>query len=106
MDLLNNSKITAGVALLMMNLGAKYIQADLGKIHEKILSNTYVKKIIVFCMFFLATRDAAVSFLLTIIYIIIIDGVLHEDRKFCLIDLKKKNTYEKYINNLSHISDK
>lgn len=85
MDGLNNSKVIAGVAMLMLNIGSRYVQADLGKFHEQLLSNPYVKKLIVFSMFFVATRDLGMAFLLTILYIIIIDGVLHENRKFSLI---------------------
>lgn len=88
MDLLNNSKIVSGVALLMLNIGSRYIQADFGKAHDMLLSNEYVKKLIIMSMFFVATRDISIAFLLTILYIIIIDGVLHEDRKWCLIPKK------------------
>jgi hypothetical protein len=92
MDLLNNNKIVTGLAMLFLNVGAKYVQADLGKVHEMLLSNEYVKKIIVFCLFFVATRDISIAFLLTIFYILVIDGMLHEKRKFCLIP-------RKFINN-------
>jgi hypothetical protein len=85
MDILNNSKIVAGVAMLLLNLGAKYVHADLGKVHEMLLSNEYIKKIIVFCMFFVATRDISIAFLLTIFYIIVVDGILYEKGKFCLV---------------------
>lgn len=85
LDVVNNSKMTAGLALLMLNIGAKYVQGDLGRVHDKILSNEYVKKVIVFCLFFVATRDLSVAFLLTVFYIIVIDGILHEKRKFCIV---------------------
>ena len=85
LDIVNNSKISAGLALLMLNVGAKYVQGDMGRVHDKILSNEYVKKIIVFCLFFVATRDIAIAFLLTVFYVIIIDGILHEKRKFCIV---------------------
>jgi len=88
----NTNLIFTGAAMLILNLGAKHIHADLGKVHEQILSNEYVKKIIIFCMFFVATRNISIAFLLTIFYIIIIDGILHEKRRFCLIP-------KKYINN-------
>lgn len=134
MDLLNNSKITAGLAMLFLNIGAKYVQADLGKFHDIILSNEYFKKVIVFCLFFMATRDVAVAFLLTIFYIIVIDGMLHEKRKFCIIPktfveskinpseyerakqiisdyessekpvVKDKESYANYLSNLSHLN--
>lgn len=85
LDVVNNSKMTAGLALLMLNVGAKYVQGDLGRVHDKILSNEYVKKVIVFCLFFVATRDLSVAFLLTVFYIIVVDGILHEKRKFCIV---------------------
>lgn len=88
MDMFTNQKIAAGLAMLTLNIGARYIQADLGKFHDLILSNEYIKKIIVFSLFFVATRDASIAFLLTIFYIIVVDGILHEKRKFSLIPAK------------------
>ena len=82
---LNGNKWVAGISMLLLNIGARYLHADLGKIHEMILSNEYVKKLIVFAMFFVATRDVITAFLLTLLYIFIIDGLLHESRKFCII---------------------
>ena len=68
-----------------MNLGSRYIISDLGIIHNKILSSELFKKLIIFAIFFVATRDVMISFMLTISYVLIIDGILHEKRKFCII---------------------
>jgi len=89
--LLNNNKILWGVTMLLLNVGSRYVVADLGKFHESILTNEYVKKIILFSMFFVATRDIVTAFLLTILYIFIIDGLLHEKRKYCIVPNKYKN---------------
>ena len=101
--LLNSNKWLAGAAMLLVNLGGKYIQADLSKTHNMILSNAYVKKIIVFALFFMATRDIISAFLLTLMYIFVVDGLLHADRKFCIIpqkyiqpdNLPQKEDYDK-----------
>jgi hypothetical protein len=90
-DLLNNNKVLWGVTMLMLNVGSRYVVADLGKFHESVLSNEYVKKIIVFCMFFVATRDVTTAFLLTVLYILVIDGIFHEKRKFCIVPKKYKD---------------
>lgn len=82
---INQSKIMWGVSMLLLNIGARYVILDLGKAHELILSSDIVKKIIVLCMFFVGTRDIVISFLLTIAYVIIIDGMLHENRRFCIL---------------------
>lgn len=99
--LLNTSKIFGGISMLLINLGSRHVIADLGFAHEKILTNEYVKVIIILAMFFVATRDIIISFCLTVLYIIIIDGLLHEKRSFCIIPEKfkkgspSKNEYDK-----------
>jgi hypothetical protein len=82
---LNNSKIFWGVSMILLNMGSRYIIGDLGKTHEKILTSEIFKKIILFSMFFVATRDVITSFLLTVFYVIVIDGLLHERRNFCVV---------------------
>jgi hypothetical protein len=131
MDFLSNSKFTAGIAMFMLNIGARYIQADFGKGMDLILNNEYVKKSIVFSLFFIATRDIPISIILLIFYIIVVDNLLHDKRKFCIIPKKyinesisnseyekaklivntfenkksvvEKDYYSNYINNLSHL---
>lgn len=84
-ELFNNSRIVWGITMVMLNIGSRYIIADLGKFHETLLMNEYVKKIILFCMFFVATRDFVVTFVLTIAYMLLVDGLLHEKRRFCIL---------------------
>jgi hypothetical protein len=90
-DFLNNNKIVWGVTMLLLNFGSRFIIADLGKFHESLLTNEFFKKIILFSMFFVATRDIITAFLLTLLYIFVIDGLLHEKRKFCIVPNKYKN---------------
>lgn len=86
--LANNNKIFWGLTMLLMNFGSRYLIGDLGKAHEKILTNQLVKRLIVFSLFFVATRDIITAFLLTMLYIFIIDGLLHEKSKFCIVPKK------------------
>lgn len=83
--LVNQSKVIWGLSMLLLQFGARYVLGDLGKMHEALLSHEITKKIVVMSMFFVATRDIVVSFVLTIAYIVIIDGILHEERKFSLV---------------------
>lgn len=82
---LNGNKFFWGVTMLLLNFGSKYIIGDLGKIHEQFLANEFVKKLITFSLFFVATRDIIIAFVLTILYVLIVDGVLHEKRNFSLV---------------------
>ncbi len=92
--LANNNKLLWGLSMLLLNIGSRFVVADLGVAHEKILSSQIVKKIIVFSLFFVATRDVIISFVLTLIYIIIIDGILHERSKFCIVPEKVINPHK------------
>ena len=89
-ELLNNSKFIWGITMLLLNVGSRYVVADLGKFHEAVLSNEYFKKIIIFSMFFVATRDILTAFLLTVLYILLIDGIFNEKRKYCIVPTKYK----------------
>lgn len=83
--IVNQSKVMWGVSMLLLNFGARYVISDLGKVHEFVLSSEIMKKVVVLSMFFVATRDLLTSFLLTVAYVIIVDGMLHEKRKICIL---------------------
>lgn len=122
--LLNNNKILWGVSMIMLNMGSKYVLGDLGKVHDRIMQNEFFKKIVLLSMFFVATRDVITSFLLTVLYTILVDGIFHESRNFTIvtvspettqsrtdidtnnnIDVKpKEDIYQRYIQSLSQIS--
>lgn len=93
LQLFNNSKVAAGISMLLLNCGSRYIVGDLGKFHQDVLSNEYVKKIILFAMFFVGTRDILIAFLLTVLYIFVVDGLFNEKKKYCIIPNKYKKKY-------------
>lgn len=104
--LLNNNKILWGLTMVMMNMGSRYVMADLGKIHDSLLATEFVKKLIIFSIFFVATRDILISFMLTISYIFIIDGILHEKRRFCIVPKKYINQVENKISKEEYLKAK
>lgn len=91
---LNNNRIFIGVAMMIMNIGSRYIIADLTDVHQKLMSSPIFKQIILFCMFFVATRDVMISVILTFAFIFIVHGLLNEKRKFNLLphSLRNKET--------------
>lgn len=105
--ILNNNKIVWGLTMLLLNMGAKHVMADLGKIHDSILANEIAKKIIIFSMFFVATRDIITAFVLTVLYVLIIDGIFHESRKFSIVETKQPQdseaVYDEYLKNIYNI---
>ncbi len=101
----NNSPYAWGIALLILNVGSRYIMEDIGKFHQKILTNDLVKKFILFCLFFVATRDIVVSLILTLVFSIIVYGFFHENSKFTLVPDEDKinKRIEHYFDRISSL---
>lgn len=97
MATLSNNRLVWGLAMLLMNFGIKYIHLDLGKSHERLLQNEIVKKLVILSLFFVATRDLLVSFVLTFMYVLIIDGILHDKRRYTVV-VEKDQAKDKYEN--------
>jgi hypothetical protein len=72
LNLLNNSKFLVGVAILMSNVGGRYMSLDLTKKEEKILQTPIVRRTLVFFVAFIATRDIIVSVIITLLFIIVV----------------------------------
>ena len=74
----NQNKFFLGLTMILFNLGSKYIVMDISKSHEMFLKSTIIRRITIFCMFFVATRDLFVSLTCTSIFIILALGIFNE----------------------------
>lgn len=90
LNVLNNSKVFAAAIMIVSNMSSKYISVDLGNFHEKIFSNAIVRKIALFAIFWMATRDIILSIILTLIFSIVMYGLLNEKSRFCIIPNKEQ----------------
>ena len=89
---LNSSKYFAGITMLLLNLGSRYISAELSEMHENVLSHKIIRRLLVFTVVFVATKDVKVSFILTAVFVILVSGIFNEDSKYCIIPkAKEKN---------------
>ena len=84
-NILNNSKYFTAIMMLLLNLGSRYISLELSQFHEEILSNTLVRRLLVFTVVFIATRDIKVSLISTAVFIILVSGIFNEDSKYCIL---------------------
>jgi len=81
----NNSKLLAGITMLILNVGAKYVEINFSKTQEAYLRNALGREILLFSICFMATHDIISAILLTAAFIILADIFFHEDSKYCLI---------------------
>jgi hypothetical protein len=84
-QLINSSKIFAGLMIIILNISSKFVNIKLSKSIESYLKNTFSKQILVFAIAWMGTRDIYIAFIITIIFIICVDYLFNEESKFCCL---------------------
>jgi hypothetical protein len=93
---LNNSKYFAGIAMLVLNIGTKYISIELSDSQEELLKHTLVRRLGLFTIFWIGTKDILVSLILTTIFIIFVSNIFNENSPYCILNKQKNKTKEDY----------
>ena len=94
---LSNNKYFIGMMMVLLNLGSRYIFLELGKSHDAFFNQPIVRRLLIFTVFFVATRDIIASALLTAVFIVFFLELTHEKSKYCILPKKmiKLETDEK-----------
>ena len=102
---LNNSKLLAGVGLILLNLFSKYVELNLSKTQEQFIRNSIGREILIFTMLYVGTKDILFSIVLTAAFLILSNTVFHEESRYCLMP-KKHLELHKELDTNKHITDK
>ena len=91
LQILNDSKFTAGISMLMLNIGSKYISIGLTDSQEAYLTSNLARQILIFSVAFIGTRDVVTSLILMVVFILFADYIFNENSNLCLLpkSLKK-----------------
>ena len=104
---INENKYMIGLTMIMLNIGARFIIDELDDDLRKLISETYIRRFFIFCSFFMATKDILTSFILTIVFVIIINEFLasekEEEEEVKGSESFNKQELEKTINKLKTI---
>jgi hypothetical protein len=82
---LNNSKFFAGVMMILLNVGSKFITIQFSKSTEEYIKNTVTKQLLVFAMAWMGTRDIYASLGLTAVFTVLSEHLFNEESKFCVV---------------------
>ena len=93
---LNNSKFFAGVIMILLNVGSKFITIQFSKSTEEYLKWTVSKQLLVFAMAWMGTRDIYAALGLTAVFTILSDYLFNEDSSLCIVP-QKYRVLEKLI---------
>ena len=99
---LNNSKFFAGVVMILLNVGSKFISIQFSKSTEEYLKMNVTKQLLVFAMAWMGTRDIYIALGLTIIFIIMFDFLLNDESQFCILPQDFKEFYDNIDAEISH----
>lgn len=115
---LNNSKFFAGVVMILLNVGSKFIAIQFSKSTEEYLKLNVTKQLLVFAMAWMGTRDIYTALVLTAVFTILSDHLFNEESPYCCVPEKYKilskladqnsdgNVSEEEINNAIAILEK
>ncbi len=85
---LNNSKFFAGVVMILLNIGSKFITIQFSKSTEEYLKWTVSKQLLVFAMAWMGTRDIYTALGLTAVFTILSEYLFNEESKLCIVPPK------------------
>lgn len=75
----NENKYFIGFTMILLNIGARFIIDELDDDIRKLISDKIVRKIFIFCSFFMATKDIVTAAILTGLFIIIVNEIIVND---------------------------
>lgn len=103
---LNNSKYFAGIVMILLNVGSKFVSISFSRSVEEYLKGLLSKQILVFAMAWMGTRDIYTATGLTLFFTIFSEYVFNEDSKLCIIPERYKVLNKpKPLDPTDHITD-
>ena len=82
---LNNSLFFAGIVMLMLNIGARYIELKLDPSTENFLKTALTKEVLVFSVAWMGTRDLVLALVLTAVFVVLADYGLNANSRYCIM---------------------
>jgi hypothetical protein len=87
-QVLNDNKVFAGIIMLIMNIGSKYINIEFSKTQENYIKYSLGRQLIIFSILWVGTRDIFISLIMTVIFILFTDYLFNENSYYCIMSKK------------------
>jgi len=88
---LNENKFFIGCMMIIVTIGGRFIITELNDSQKKMIENPIVRKLFIFCVFFMATRDIQCAIILTILFVLIVGELFNGEDLLTKKDLNEKN---------------
>lgn len=84
---LNSNPYFIGTMMLLLNLGGRFISLEISKSQEQFFQNPWVRRMLIFTVLFVGTRNVMVAFWMTLFIILCIGYLFNENSSLCLFHL-------------------
>jgi hypothetical protein len=81
---INTNPYFIGLMMLLLNLGGRFLGMEISKEQEKVFQNPWVRRLLVFTVLFVATRNVFVAAIMTIFVLLLLSFLLNENSDLCL----------------------
>tara|TARA_B100001094_G_C17994101_1_gene701739 strand:- start:121 stop:474 length:354 start_codon:yes stop_codon:yes gene_type:complete len=94
---MNENKLFIGLMVITVTIGGRFIVDEFNDSQKKMINNKLVRRLFAFCVFFMATRDICTSFILTIIFALVMSSLVGDDSEK-EVDSNEENLKQKLMN--------
>jgi hypothetical protein len=84
LQIFNTNPYFIGLMMLILNLGGRFISLEVTKKQEQFLQHPWIRRILIFTVLFVATRNIWVAFWLTIIVVLFLGYLFNENSTLCI----------------------
>jgi len=98
---LNNSKLFAGLMIIILNIASKFVTVKLSKTMEAYLKFTFSRQILIFTIAWMGTRDIYIALVITIVFILFMDFLFNEESRFCCLPEAFTDYHVNLLENMS-----
>jgi hypothetical protein len=77
LESLNSSMFLVGIMMLVLNIWSRYIVHEFSETDEEYKTNIILRRIAIFAVCFVGTRDVVVSLILTAAFVVLSTGMYH-----------------------------
>jgi hypothetical protein len=80
----NSNPYFIGLMMLILNLGGRFLILEVTKGQEQFFQNPWVRRVLIFIVLFVATRNIITAFWLTIIVVLLLGYLFNENSALCV----------------------
>lgn len=81
---LNGNPFIIGTAMLLMNLGGRFLSMEMTPGQEQFFQNPYVRRALFFVILFMGTRNLAVAAVMWVVVVLSIGYLFNENSAYCI----------------------